>query len=68
MREVKEQDDELIRFEKHAGLYTLLMSTTKDWRCFSSGVVRDVTCYTDDSYFNTHTCRYMCRPVRGCKG
>lgn len=33
--EGKERDRELIRLEKHAGLNTLLMSTTKDSSCVS---------------------------------
>lgn len=31
-------DTELIRLEKHAGLNTLLMSTTKDSSCVSGGL------------------------------
>lgn len=34
---VGEPDIELIRLEKHAGLDTLLMSTTKDSSCVSGG-------------------------------
>lgn len=35
--EGKERDSKLIRLEEHAGLNTLLMSTTKDSSCFSGG-------------------------------
>lgn len=56
---VGEPDIELIRLEKHAGLDTLLMSTTKDSSCVSGGSWRMLRIIQQGEMFK-YACTHLC--------